>query len=212
VLATEVSFRREGDGTGDVGVQVGSGEDTGVTQRAPSRSSCDAVVRVGVEEPARLEETSIGCQSRADGGVGRERKGGGNLVRSGRGVEARVSRGRGRRGHGVRLIEGCRWRGLRARWQDGGARSLGGEDCGLTDGRATWRRHSLRMEDSTIDGSGRRGFWGGRSAEGAWEGRAGDGRRAQRVGKTTSMERSAAGGRDAEPAKPCITGQCGHLR
>jgi hypothetical protein len=41
---------------------------------------------------------------------------------------------------------------------------------------------------------------------------AGDGRRAQRVGKTTSMERSAACGRDAELTKPCTTDQCGrHL-
>jgi hypothetical protein len=41
----------------------------------PSRSSCGTVVRAGVEEPARLEDTCIGCQSRADGGVGREPKG-----------------------------------------------------------------------------------------------------------------------------------------
>jgi hypothetical protein len=49
-------------------------------------------------------------------------------------------------------------------------------------------------------------------AEGAQRERTGDGRRAQRVGKTTSMERSAACGRDAEPAEPCTTGQCGRLR
>jgi hypothetical protein len=61
VLATEVSSRREGDGTGDGGVRVSSGEDEGATQHAPSRSSCSAVVRVGVEEPVRLEETCIGC-------------------------------------------------------------------------------------------------------------------------------------------------------
>jgi hypothetical protein len=39
-----------GDGTGDVGVQVGSGEDAGATQRDPSRSSCGVVVRAGLEE------------------------------------------------------------------------------------------------------------------------------------------------------------------
>lgn len=131
VLATEVSSRREGDGTGDSGVGVGSGEDAGATQRAPSRSSCSAVVRAGVEEPERLEETCIGCQSRADGGVGRERKGGGHLARSGRGLEAGASRGWGKRGHGVWLIEGRRWRGLRARRRGWRARSLRGEDCGL---------------------------------------------------------------------------------
>jgi hypothetical protein len=98
VLATEVSSQREGDGTGDDGVRVGSREDAGATQRAPLRSSCGVVVRAEVEEPARLEETCIGCQSCADGGVGRERKGGGHLARSERGLEARASRGWGRRG------------------------------------------------------------------------------------------------------------------
>jgi hypothetical protein len=67
-------------------------------QHAPSRSSCGAVVRAGVEEPARLEDTCIGCQSRADGGVGREPKGGSHLARSGRGLETGASWGRGRRG------------------------------------------------------------------------------------------------------------------
>jgi hypothetical protein len=79
VLATEVSSWRKGDETCDDSVRVNSGEDAGATQRAPSRSSCGAVVRAGAEEPARLEETCIGCQTRADGGVGREWKGVGIL-------------------------------------------------------------------------------------------------------------------------------------
>jgi hypothetical protein len=209
VLAIEVSSQREGDGTGDSGVRVGSGEDAGATQRAPSRSSCGAVVRAEVEEPARLEETCIGCQSRVDGGVGRERKGGGHLVRSGQGLEAGAARGRGRRGHGVWLIEGRRWRGLWARrrgWRGAVPRGRGLRAYG-------WKGHL--GEARFTDGRFCHGWkWAtrflGRRERG--RGRVGDGRRAQCVGKMTSMERSEAGGRDAEPAEPCTIGQCGRLR
>jgi hypothetical protein len=92
-LAIEVSSQREGDEMGDDGVRVSSGEDAGATQRAPSRSSCGAVVRAGVEEPARLEETCIGCQSRADGGVGETRRSRSWCLRGARASAARSERG-----------------------------------------------------------------------------------------------------------------------
>jgi hypothetical protein len=93
VLAIEVSSRREGDGMGDDGVRVSSGEDAGATQRAPSRSSCGAVVRAGVDEPTRLEETYIGCQSHADCGVGETRRGRSWFLREARASAAGSERG-----------------------------------------------------------------------------------------------------------------------
>jgi hypothetical protein len=39
IPASEMSSRREGDGTDDGGVRVGTGEDAGAAQRSPSRSS-----------------------------------------------------------------------------------------------------------------------------------------------------------------------------
>jgi hypothetical protein len=115
---------------------------------------------------------------------------------------AGASRGRGRRGHGVWLIEG-RVAGSAARMAGrgpSGARIAGLQMEGPPGGGAVYGWKILPWMEVGDAVSG---------AEGAREGALATAD-AQRVGKT--IDGKERGGRDVESAEPCTTGQCGRLR